>query len=134
MFVTRNLLSIAVLLTASKLLFAQQDTGLITGQVLDESGAPIANASVSIKNTETGIVSNITTDQEGSYATPPLRIGSYSVTVEAKGFKRAVRESVTLNVQDRLRVPFTLPVGDVNESIEVKAEAPLLQTDSTSLG
>ncbi len=79
-------------------------------------------------------MSRVSTSQDGSYTTQPLRIGDYSVTVEAKGFKRAIRENLTLNVQDRLRVSFTLPVGDMQQSIEVVAEAPLLQSDSTSLG
>ena len=127
-------LILAALLFALHSLLAQQDTGVITGQVLDESGAPIANASVEVKNTGTGIVSRVSTGQEGSYTTQPLRIGTYSVTVEAKGFKRAIREDLTLNVQDRLRVSFTLPVGDMQQSVEVVAEAPLLQSETSSLG
>ena len=56
------------------------------------------------------------------------------MTVEAKGFKRAIRENLTLSVQDRLRVSFTLPVGDVQQSVEVMGEAPLLQSETSSLG
>ncbi len=134
MFSNARHLMLTALLFAVHSLLAQQDTGLITGQVLDESGAPIANASVEIKNTGTGIVSKVKTGQEGSYTTQPLRIGTYSVTVEARGFKRAIRETLTLSVQDRLRVSFTLPVGDVQQSVEVVGEVPLLQSESSSLG
>ncbi len=134
MFKNGRYLIFAALLFALHPLVAQQDTGLITGEVLDESGAPVANASVEAKNAGTGIVSRVTTGHEGSYTTQPLRIGSYSVTVEAKGFKRAIREGLTLNVQDRLRVSFTLPVGDVQQSVEVVAEAPLLQSETSALG
>src|SRR5437764_9146124 len=98
MFNNARQLILTALLFAVHSLLAQQDTGLITGQVLDESGAPIANASVEIKNIGTGIVSKVKTGQEGSYTTQPLRIGTYSVTVEAQGFKRAIRENLTLNV------------------------------------
>ncbi len=56
------------------------------------------------------------------------------MTVEASGFKRAIREDITLNVQDRLRVSFSLVIGDVQQSVEVMAEAPLLQSDTSSLG
>src|SRR6478609_5291470 len=129
----RYLITVALSLALHPLL-GQQDTGLITGQVLDETGAPIANASVEVKNAGTGIVSKVSTGQEGSYTTQPLRIGTYSVTVEAKGFKRAIRENLSLSVQDRLRVSFTLPVGDVQQSVEVVAEAPLLQSETSSLG
>src|SRR5215471_14521766 len=106
-------LTFAALLFTLHRLPAQQDTGLITGQVLDESGAPIANAAVEVRNTGTGIVSKVLTSHDGSYTTQPLRIGTYSITVEAKGFKRAIRDNLILNVQDRLPVPFTLPIGDV---------------------
>src|SRR3974377_1652667 len=123
-------LILAALLFVLHPLLAQQDTGLITGLVLDESGAPVANASVEVKNTGTGIVTRVSTGHEGSYTTPPLRIGSYSVTVEAKGFKRAIREALTLNVQDRLPVSFTLEIGDVEQSVEVNADAPLLQSET----
>ena len=96
----------AALLFVMPPLLAQQDTGVITGEVLDASGAPIGNAAVQVRNTETGIVVRLDTGVEGSYTTPPLRIGTYSVTVEAKGFKRAIRNGLMLNVQDRLRLSF----------------------------
>jgi hypothetical protein len=134
MFNTGRYLTILALSIALHPLPGQQDTGLITGQVLDESGAPIANASVEVKNIGTGIVSKVLTGQEGSYTTPPLRIGTYSVAVEAKGFKRTIRENLILSVQDRLRVSFTLPVGDVQQTVEVMGEVPLLQSESSSLG
>src|SRR5260370_27820760 len=122
MFHNGRYLILAALLFALPLL-AQQDTGIITGEVLDESGAPVANASVEVKNVGTGIVSRISTGHEGSYTTQPLRIGSYSVTVETKGFKRAIREDLTVNVQDPSRVSFTLPLGEVQQSIETVAAA-----------
>jgi hypothetical protein len=134
MFNMRRYLMIVALSLAFHPLCGQQDTGVITGKVLDESGAPIANASVEIKNVGTGIASKVITSQDGSYTTPPLRIGTYSVTVEAKGFKRAIRDNLILNVQDRLPVSFTLPVGDVQQSIEVMGEAPILQSETSSLG
>ena len=125
---------IAALLFVLHPLLAQQDTGVITGDVLDPSGAPIGNASVAVKNSETGIVLRVSTGVEGSYTTPPLHIGTYSVTVEAKGFKRAIRDGLMLNVQDRLRLSFTLEVGDMQQSVEVVGEAPLLQSETSSLG
>src|SRR5215471_19355419 len=110
---------VTALLLALHPLLGQQDSCVITGEVLDASGGPVGNASVEVKNTGTGIVVKIITGVEGSYTTPPLRIGTYSVTVEAKGFQRAIREALTLNVQDRLRVSFSLVVGDVQQSVEV---------------
>src|SRR5581483_1223508 len=134
MFHNARYFAFTALLFALHPILAQQDTGVITGKVLDESSAPIANASVEVRNVGTGIAWKGLTSQDGSYTTPPLRIGVYSVSVEAKGFKRAIRENIILNVQDRLPVPFTLPVGDVQQSIEVRGEAPLLQSETSSLG
>src|SRR5579859_4125421 len=74
-----SFLATAALLFALHPLLAQQDTGVITGEALDASGAPIGNASVEVKNTETGIVLRVSTGVDGSYTTPPLRIGSYSI-------------------------------------------------------
>ena len=64
----------------------------------------------------------------------PLKIGAYSVTVEAHGFKKEIRPGVTLQVQDRVRVDFALQVGSVSEAIEVQADAAVVQTDSSALG
>src|SRR5205823_4319806 len=71
---------------------------------------------------------------DGIFVATPLRIGTYSVAVEAKGFKKAVRDGIRLNVQDRLRVDFRLELGDITQTVEITAEAPLLQSESTSLG
>jgi len=89
MLKTISLSVAAALLVALNPSPAQQDTGVITGAILDASGAPIANAVVEAKNAGTGIVLRVKASAEGSYTTPPLRIGTYSVTVEAPGFKRA---------------------------------------------
>ena len=134
MLKTISLSVAAALLVALNPSPAQQDTGVITGAILDASGAPIANAVVEVKNAGTGIVLRVKASAEGSYTTPPLRIGTYSVTVEAPGFKRAIREALTLNVQDRLPVSFTLEIGDVQQSVEVTADVPLLQSGTSSLG
>ena len=134
MLKTISLSVAAALLVALNPSPAQQDTGVITGAILDASGAPIANAVVEVKNAGTGIVLRVKAGAEGSYTTPPLRIGTYSVTVEAPGFKRAIREALTLNVQDRLPVSFTLEIGDVQQSVEVTADVPLLQSETSSLG
>ncbi len=63
-----------------------------------------------------------------------LGIGRYSVSVEATGFKKSLHNDLTLNVQDRLRVDASLEVGSVNDTVEVAASAPLLETDTSSLG
>jgi hypothetical protein len=104
--------------------YAQQNVGSISGVVTDSSGAAVPNASVSITNTETNLARKIPTDADGNYAAPSLPVGRYTVRVEAPAFKAAVREGITLNVNDTLTISFKLEVGDVTQTITVEA-APL---------
>src|SRR5215510_7458765 len=116
------------------LLLAQQDTGLITGQVTDPTGSAVPDAAVTVVNRDTNIGVKVSTGSDGIFVATPLRIGLYSVTVEAKGFKKAVQDGIQLRVQDRLRVDFRLEVGEITQTVEVVGEAPLLQSETTSLG
>jgi len=113
---------------------AQQDTGIITGQVTDATGSMIPSAAILLVNTATNVRTTVTTNADGLFVATPMRIGVYSITVEVRGFKKSVRDNVTLRVQDRLRVDFQLEIGEVTESVEVTSEAPLLQSETTSLG
>src|SRR5258707_4477490 len=81
---------------------AQTTTGSIVGTITDASGGVIAGASITITNMDTGIAVKTTTDNTGTYVVTPLRVGRYSVTVEAAGFKKSVRSDITVNVQDRV--------------------------------
>ena len=115
--------------------FAQQDTGIITGVVTDQSGSAVPECHPgSLLNTATNTSTTVKTDNDGLFVATPLRIGTYTISVEARGFKKTVRENVLLRVQDRLRIDFSLEVGQLTETIEVTAEAPLLQSETTSLG
>jgi len=132
---SRNLLrALSVLAFLSPTLLAQQDTATITGQVTDASGLPLVKASVSATHRETNVVVRVSSGQDGIYVATPLRIGTYNLAVEAPGFKKIVQENIPLRVQDRLRIDFRLEIGDVTQTVEVAAEAPLLQSESTSLG
>jgi hypothetical protein len=113
---------------------AQQDTGMITGQILDATGSAIPSATVLLVNTGTNAQTSVSTNSDGLFVAAPLRIGAYSITVEARGFKKSVRDNITLRVQDRLRIDFRLEVGEVSESVDVTSEAPLLQSETSSLG
>jgi len=115
-------------------LMAQQDTGMITGQVLDATGSAVPGATILLVNAGTNVRTSVVTNDDGLFVATPLRIGIYSITVEARGFKKSVRDDLALRVQDRLRVDFQLEVGEVSESVEVTSEAPLLQSETSSLG
>src|SRR3954453_9573118 len=97
---------------------AQPDTGTITGVVTDQSGSAVPNATVTLLNAGTNTSTSVTTDSDGLFVATPLRIGPYTISVEARGFKKSVRDNVLLRVQDRLRVDFGLEVGQLTETIE----------------
>jgi len=113
---------------------AQVDTGTIAGSVRDKSGAGLASASVTFVDVATNATTKAQADASGNYASPPLHPGNYKVTAEAQGFKTETRSTITVRVQDRLRIDFDMTVGSVSENVIVTAEAPTIQTDTSSLG
>ncbi|MBI4910448.1 MAG: carboxypeptidase regulatory-like domain-containing protein [Acidobacteria bacterium] len=115
-------------------LYGQDTRGTISGTVADSQGAMIAAASVTVTNTGTGTVTMLVTNTSGYYEAPLLLPGTYSVTAETTGFKKAVRSGVTLGHSDRLQVNFTMEVGGVTESVTVSGEPPILETNSVSTG
>ncbi|MBN9658817.1 MAG: carboxypeptidase regulatory-like domain-containing protein [Acidobacteria bacterium] len=115
-------------------LMAQRDLGTIAGTVTDPQGGVIPNAKVTIKEDATGLTYDVTTNTSGEFVRPALKPGTYTVTAEATGFRRVAQQNVVLVGGDRVAVPLSLPVGNVSESVEVSAQAPLLQTETTTLG
>jgi len=113
---------------------AQVDTGILLGTVRDSSGAVLAGATATATNVDTGIKTAAKTDSEGNYVITPLKIGRYSVSVEANGFQTGRRDNIVLDVQQSIRLDFSLKVGSVSQIAEVTGEAPLLETESASLG
>ena len=120
-----------VLFVSFTVALAQVDTGTIAGTVRDSQGASVANAKVSFVDIATNITTKTQTDGNGDYASPPLRPANYKVLAEAQGFKTQTRGTITLRVQDRLRVDFDMAVGSVSENIDVTAELPNVQTDTS---
>ena len=106
----------------------------ILGNVTDASGAAVPAANIRILNTDTNAASLTATNSEGFFTAPSLPVGSYSVTAEKTGFKKAVRSGITLQVDQRAQVDFRLDVGETTEAIEVTGEAPLVDTSSATVG
>ena len=113
---------------------AQTDTASIVGTVKDQSGAVLPGVTVTATQAATAVVTTTTTNESGQFVFPNLKIGTYTVSAELQGFKRAVRSDMTLNVQDRAAVTFTMEVGQLAEEIVVRGGAELLQTTSASIG
>jgi len=127
-------LFIALLLACPLAAPAQQETATITGEVKDASGSVVPKATVTITNTATNISVKTETNDLGSYTVPSLKPGSYLVTVEKEGFKKAVRSGIILQVNQVARIDIGLQVGEVTSVVEVTAAAPLLETETSSRG
>jgi len=93
--------------------FTQESRGTIRGRVTDPSGGAAAGARVEATNTETGVRVGSVTNAEGNYEIPYLLPGTYTVSVELSGFKKASREGIQVRVNDRLTVDFALELGSV---------------------
>ena len=127
-----GLAALILLLSASSVVAQQADTAVIVGTVGDATGAVIPGVELRLTHVSTGAPYTAQTDATGYYRTPPLRIGEYVMEVESSGFKRTQRTGVILNAGDTRRVDILLEVGDLTETIEVTAQAPLLQTTEGS--
>ncbi len=111
--------------------YAQNITGSMSGRVVDQQGASIPNAGVTVTEPAKRVTAAQKTTAGGDFSIPGLLPGDYIVTVEATGFKKLTRTGVTLNANDKLSVgDLVLDVGAVTDSIEVSATAVLLQTES----
>ncbi len=126
------------LVAASVLLFAastraQRITGTLRGQVLDPAGAAVANAQVTANNIETGVSIKIATTSAGTYDFPSILPGRYTVTVEAQGFKKYVKNAVSVLADQDNVADVQLELGVATETIEVSAGAIQVQTTSSSL-
>ncbi|MDX2181121.1 MAG: TonB-dependent receptor [Bryobacteraceae bacterium] len=122
------------LVVASLKVVAQTiDTGIV-GSVTDPSAAPVANAEVVVTHQSTGNTQTRRTNESGAYEIRYLLPGEYLVLVKADGFRSVRRSGITLQGGQQARVEVRLEVGQVNETIDVSAAAPLLQTENATLG
>ncbi|HEY4047571.1 MAG TPA: carboxypeptidase-like regulatory domain-containing protein, partial [Acidobacteriaceae bacterium] len=125
---------LTISLVLSCVAFGQVTTGTILGSVHDSSGAAVSGATLTITDTGKGTVTTYQTDDAGAYNAPFLIPGSYNIVVEKQGFKRGASNNVVLDVDQKARVDFTLEVGQVSDTVEVTAVAPLIRMDSAELG
>jgi hypothetical protein len=111
---------------------AQFDSASVIGYVRDAAGAAVAHADVRLTNVETGVVTNIKSDNEGKFEFASVKIGDYRITSEAAGFSKSDSGVFSLTVNARQRVDMSMKNGSVNETVEVTAAATLLETESSS--
>src|SRR5882762_4372335 len=126
-------LILALCLILSFPLRAQVTGATISGTITDASGAVIAGAEISVRNTATGIIRNTTADSVGFYTAPNLIPGPYEVKVEAKGFSTVVQPNITLTVGAQQQLNILMRVGQTSQTVLVTEAAPQIELTSSTL-
>ena len=124
----------AVILFAAGLYGQQGGDAVVVGTVVDTSQAVVQSARVTLTHLATGALIQVLTGERGDYRTPPVRIGEYTIVIEAPGFKRFNQRGLVLDIGDVREVDAVLEVGQTADSVEVVASAPLLQTADSTVG
>jgi hypothetical protein len=124
---------LALVMLTSIRVYAQVSGATLEGTVTDASGAVISNARVSIQNTGTGEVRDVTANSTGFYSAPNLLPGSYEITVSAPGFSTGIRSGITLTVGAQQVLNMQMKVGQVSEKIEVTSEATTVQLVNSTI-
>ncbi|MEZ5354209.1 MAG: TonB-dependent receptor [Bryobacteraceae bacterium] len=125
---------IFVSLMSAAALFAQSSTGTLTGLVTDPSQARLANAALRLTNEGTGVVLTTATTSSGEYTFPLLASGSYRLEVEMGGFQRSTRSGIVMELGRTVRIDIALTLGAVSETVEVAGAAPLIESESATVG
>ncbi len=123
----------ALLVVTGGATFAQTESRL-TGTISDTSGSVVVGAEVTALNTATGVVTRALSNDTGTYVLPSLPPGPYKVACQLAGFKRAEQEGIVLDTGFVRTVDFRLDLGDVTETVQVAATAPLLEAESATVG
>ena len=111
--------------------FSQSTSGSIAGAVIDQQQASVQDASVTVKDVEKGFTQTTRTDSQGRFVFPQLSPGAYTLTVEAKGFKRTERTAIDLVANDKVALGnVTVEVGSAVDTVTITAEATVLQSES----
>ena len=127
----RTFVSLFVLFSLAGVALAQSR---ITGTVTDHSGAVVLGALVTARNAETGIMTSAKTNQSGVYTISFLNPGRYEVSCELTGFKKFAQSGITLDTGGSATLNIALQLGQITETINVAASAPLLESESSAVG
>src|SRR5688500_13812984 len=115
-------------------ILAQTNRGSIKGTVTDPNGAIVQNASVTVTNVGTNAERTVSSGDDGTYEVPLLEPGTYKVTIKAATFGDTVRDNVIVQTASTEVVDVTLTVGGVGDVVTVKADAVLVQTETSERG
>ena len=125
---------IIVLALAGSSALGQSSMARMRGVISDPGGAVIPNVEITAKNQETGVTTRTQTNETGSYAFPALAPGIYSLEASTTGLKTYSRSGIRLETADAIELDIKLEIGNLSESVNVTAEAPLLESTTSSVG
>ena len=130
-FAFLGLLVSALVITA---VWAQGSTAQISGTVKDQTGAVLPGVEITATQTATGIARTVLSDETGFYTVPNLPVGPYRLEASLTGFRTYVRTGIALEVNSNPQINVVMAVGQVTESVEVQANAALVETRSVGVG
>lgn len=120
------ILLLAVCFGASRIASAQQDVGYIVGNVTDQTGAVVSGAKVTLTWQSTGLSQSVVSDSSGYYASQPLQVGQYTVSVSMAGFTSALIRNVTVDAAAHVQANLILHVGSTSANVTVEATPPVM--------
>ncbi|MCU1255673.1 MAG: TonB-dependent receptor plug [Candidatus Angelobacter sp.] len=129
----RFLLAIVLVFCSVPSAHGQVSGATLSGTITDTSGAVVSNAKISVKNVDTGVIRDATSNNDGFFTAPNLLPGRYEVKVSATGFDTAVNKSITLTVGARQTLNQILHVGQVSQTVEVTGSAPTVELSSSTV-
>ena len=132
--ISRLFESLLIALVCALPLVCQTNQGIISGSVVDQSGAAVPGAKVNAKNKATGSSFDTTSGGDGSFRFPSLAIGSYDLTVSQTGFESVTQSNVTVTISQTTALTITLNVGNASESVTVQGNINSIETQTSEIG
>src|SRR3569832_354559 len=131
----RSLLVLLVVVCLAAFVAAQETGGTITGTVTDESGAVLPDATVTITNTDTGVVvRTLQTSKTGNYTAARIPIGHYTVSADKAEFQKSVVKNIEVNVADSIKIDLKMKVGASTNTVEFFSDSLEIQTQEANNG
>ena len=125
---------VLIALAAASQLMAQVSSGTISGIALDPAGAVVVGAKITLRHAATGEQRDLSSSERGDFSAAFLRVGDYSLTVTAAGFKTKTISPLTVRVDQTVNLSLSLEIGSMTETIQVDASTPLLDSVTSSVG
>jgi hypothetical protein len=131
-----SVLATALFLASNVSIFAQDNTGSIVGTVRDSAGAVVPGATVTIKDAAKNgiVVRTVLTNEDGDFAAPSVQVSVYQIVIEAKGFKKSVRNEIKIDVGQRRTIEVSLEAGKIDETVTVESDPVAVDLQSATSG